>query len=113
MSKIEAVTRRIVGNRRTHRRKRFIYTTTVRNERGQVIFKGKTINLSRAGARLAGFPNGTGPVKGQTVQVEFLVIPKDASRISRVAVKPARIWRIDDREGAFSLAVKFEREFPE
>jgi len=113
MSKIDALTRQLVGNRRTRRRKRFVYDVTVRNETGERIFRGKTVNLSRAGARLEGFPGGKGPSVGQDVLIEFLVIPKDASRTSQVVTRPARIWRLDGGEGAFSLAVKFNREFPE
>jgi len=113
MSKIDALTRQLVGNRRAHHRKRFVYDVTVRDELGERIFRGKTVNLSRAGARLEGFPDGEGPSVGQDVLIEFLVIPKDLSLSPKIATRPARIWRIDGGEGAFSLAVKFEREFPE
>ena len=113
MSKIDALTRQLVGNRRTRHRKRFVYDVTVRNETGERIFRGKTVNLSRAGARLEGFPGGKGPSMGQDVLIEFLVIPKDSSQTSKVVTRSARIWRIDGGEGAFSLVVKFEREFPE
>jgi hypothetical protein len=113
MSKIDALTRQLVGNRRAHPRKRFVYDVTVRNEAGERIFRGKTINLSRAGAHLEGFPSGEGPSVGQDVLVEFLVVPKDSSLTSKIATRTARIWRIDGGEGAFSLAVKFDHELPE
>jgi hypothetical protein len=113
MSKIDALTRQLVGNRRTRRRKRFVYDVTVRSETGERIFRGKTTNLSRAGARLEGFPDGDGPTAGQDVLIEFLVVPKDLSLTSKVVARPARIWRIEGGEGAFSLAVKFDREFAE
>jgi len=113
MSKIEALTRRLAGNRRAHPRKRFVYNVAVRDELGERIFRGKTVNLSRAGARLEGFPDGDGPSAGQDVLVEFLVTPKDLSLTPKIVTRAARIWRMDGGEGAFSLAVKFDREFAE
>lgn len=113
MKKLDALTRKIIGDRRTHRRKRFVYDVTLRDEGGERIFRGKTVNLSCSGARLAGFPCATGPDEGQAVQIEFLVPPKNLTQVSRVAIMPARIWRIDDKEGAFILVVKFDRELPE
>ena len=113
MSKIEALTRQLVGNRRAHQRKRFVYSTTLRDERGEIVFKGKTVNLSCSGARLEGFPTANELSEGQTVQIEFMVTTKDATRPSWAAKLPAQIWRIDDKEGAFTLAVKFDRELPE
>ena len=113
MSKIDALTRRLAGNRRAYHRKRFVYNVTVRDEAGERIFRGKTVNLSRAGAHLEGFPDGNGPSVGQDVLIEFLIVPKDLSLTPKSVAKPARIWRMDGDEGAFSLAIKFDREFPE
>jgi hypothetical protein len=113
MTKLDALTREIIGNRRIRRRKRFVYDVILRDEGGERIFRGKTVNLSCSGARLTGFPCSTGPEEGQAVQVEFLVVPKNLTQVSRVAIMPAQIWRIDDKEGAFTLAIKFDRELPE
>jgi hypothetical protein len=109
MNALQSFARRIVGNRRRHKRKPIIYRTTLVDELNQVLFQGKTLDISRSGARIFGLPSGSGPVINQLVKAEFLVIPREAAKRAFKASVPAYICRIEDREDDFILAIKFNQ----
>jgi len=110
LNRLESLTRHVVNDRRRHRRRRHTYDTLVRGTEDQtVVFRGRTINLSRSGTKVAGLPVSVGPTLGQAVRVEFLLIPKDYSKVERRAIITGRIWRIEEREDGMTLAVKFDR----
>jgi hypothetical protein len=110
MSKLEVLTRRVVGNRRRNDRKRRVLDVTIRDAANHVLFHGKTINVSRTGARMTGLPATVGVTLGQRVCVEFLVLPKDEARLARRVAVTAVIWRIEEMPDEYNLAVKFDRE---
>ena len=58
-----------------------VYKTTLTNEVNQVLFQGKTLDISRSGARIVGLPVGTGPAMNELVVTEFLILPKVYSSI--------------------------------
>ncbi|MCX5685208.1 MAG: PilZ domain-containing protein [Planctomycetota bacterium] len=109
MNVLQSFARRIVGNRRRHKRKPIVYKTTLVDELGQSLFQGKTLDISRSGARIIGLPYGPGPALNQLVKAEFLVIPREASKRAFKASVPAYICRIEDNEDDFILAIKFNQ----
>ena len=112
MSKLEALTRRVVGNRRRHPRRRQSYDTIVRDEHYQEIFHGRTLDISKSGAKLSGFPDGNGVRRGQQIRVEFLVVPKDMAKVAQRVPVSAQIIRVEEKEDDFILAVRFDRMLP-
>ncbi len=103
---------RLLGNRRQYKRLRQKYDTLVRDSMGDIVFRGKTIDISRGGAQIAGLPVLLGVEAGQKVRVEFLVMPKDLQKTSKRFGAAAIIWRVDEKEDSFTIAVKFEQELP-
>jgi hypothetical protein len=109
MNALQSFARRIVGNRRRHKRKPMVYRTTLVDELNQVLFQGKTLDISRSGARVIGLPSGTGPILNELVRADFLVIPKKASQRAFKASVPAYVCRIEDSDDDFILAIKFNK----
>ena len=108
MNALQSLARRIVGNRRQHKRKAMVYKTTLTNEVNQVLFQGKTLDISRSGARIVGLPVGEGPAMNELVVTEFLILPKDASKRAFKAAVPAYVCRIQENDD-FVVAVKFNQ----
>ena len=114
LKKLDALTRHLVGDRRRHRRRRHIYDAVIRrNERSPVLFRGKTTNVSRSGVRMRGLPVGRGPAIGQTVRVELLLIPKNLNETEQRAIITGRVFRIEEKEKDYLVAVKFDRPLPD
>jgi c-di-GMP-binding flagellar brake protein YcgR len=113
MPSLESLTRHIMNNRRRHRRKHFVYDTLVRDETNQIIFRGKTADLSQSGARMIGLPVSTGAREGQAAQVEFLILPRDITQEVHRMTIAARIVRVSETEDSYSLGVRFDRELGE
>jgi hypothetical protein len=109
LEKLTALTRHISNDRRVRRRHHVVLDVTVRDEGGNAVFRGKSINISNTGAKITGFPTNTDFVRGQAVRVEFLVMPKDVTESSRRKPIRARIVRIEEKEDDFLLAVRFEK----
>jgi len=105
---LDSITRLLGKNRRRHVRHRRKYDTIVRDEGWREVFRGKTLDVSCGGARIAGFPAATGVHSTQKVTIEFLLIPKDEARVAERASVPGHIIRVDEREDAFILAVEFD-----
>jgi len=105
---LEAIARLFTRNRREHTRHRRKYDTIVRDEGWREVFRGKTLDISCGGARISGFPAATGVHGGQKVTLEFLLVPKDVAQVAERAPVASRIIRVDEREDAFVLAVKFD-----
>jgi hypothetical protein len=113
MSKLEGLTRRVVGNRRRHERKRRIYEVVIRDGTNRILFRGKTVNVSRSGARMTGMPATVGANLGQRVCAEFLILPKDVARIAKRVAVAATVWRIEEFPDEYNMVVQFERELPD
>lgn len=114
LSKLEALTRHWIGDRRRHQRRRHTYDVIVRrNERSSALFRGKTTNLSRSGARMRGLPVGCGPAMGQAVRLEFLLIPQNLNEIERRAIITGRVFRVEEKEDDYLVAVKFDQPLPD
>jgi hypothetical protein len=109
---LKALTRLFTDNRRRHQRLRRKYDTLVRDEGWREVFHGKTLDISRGGARIMGFPKGRGVLDGQKVTIEFLIIPKDITQVAQRAPVPGRVVRVMEREDEFLLAVKFDESLP-
>jgi hypothetical protein len=109
MTRLKALSRHVVGNRRRHRRIRHAYDTTLLGETNKALFRGKTINLSRSGAKIAGLPVGVGVVLGQWVRVEFLILPKDPAQVVKRMTVCGHVWRIEELLDQFNVAVRFTR----
>jgi len=109
---LETLTRLFTSNRRRHNRLRRKYDTIVRDDGWREIFHGKTLDVSRGGAKVMGFPKGTGVHESQKVTVEFLLIPKDVTVVAQRAPVHGRVIRVDEREDEFVLAVKFDSILP-
>jgi len=110
LRKLKGVARRLVGNRRQRPRKHFVYDTVLRDEKTHVVFRGKTTDLSRSGARLTGFPDAKGLVLDQAVHVEFLLLPKDVTKVAKRPSVNARVWRVEEFEDRYIVAIRFDRE---
>jgi len=108
--KIANLARRLATSRRHQPRLRYTYDTVLRDENDRVIFHGKSTDLSRSGARLTGFPAEKGVALGQVVKAEFLILPKDAAKVvERISVR-ATVWRVEENEEDYVVALKFEHE---
>jgi hypothetical protein len=112
MGTIEALRRSLMDNRRHRPRRRFVYETVLYDDCENVLFRGKTSNLSLSGARLVGLPVGVGVTLGQAVRVEFLVLPKDLEDMPRRIAVRAHIWRVEEEEDSYTLGLKFVEELP-
>jgi hypothetical protein len=113
MSGIDSLLRRVVSNRRRHRRRHITYEVDLKNERNQVVFRGRTADISRSGARLCGLPTNDGATEGQRVLVEVTVPPRDPSGPMQRLSLPACIIRIEETVDSFAVAVTFDRELAE
>ncbi|MBM4020337.1 MAG: PilZ domain-containing protein [Planctomycetes bacterium] len=109
MSALKSLTRRLVGNRRRFARLARQYQAVLLNERNQVLFRGRTANVSRSGARLLGLPVGVGLSLGQWVRAEFLVAPRKQTQTAIKAAVGAHVWRIEEHEDRYIVALKFTR----
>jgi hypothetical protein len=110
MPTLEGLLRQVVSNRRRHRRRRIVYETDLKNDRNQVIFRGKTVDISRSGARLVGLPINTGAQEGQVVLAEITVPPQELTGpIQRLCLK-VRILRIDETDDSYAIAIIFDKE---
>jgi len=110
---LESLAQLFTNNRRLHRRQRRKYDTIVRDEGWREVFHGKTLDVSRGGARLSGFPKATGVFNGQAVTVEFLLVPKDVTIVAQRAPVHGRVVRVYERNGETMLGIKFDRSLPE
>jgi hypothetical protein len=109
MNALKSITRHIMGNRRSFPRKQLSYRTVLVNEMHLPLFQGHTVNISRSGARLSGVPVNGGVAMGQWVRVEFLVIPKQLKEKAIKAAVGAHVWRVEERDGEYIVALKFTR----
>jgi len=113
LNKLEALTRHLVGDRRRHRRRRHTYDVVIRqDERSPVLFRGRTINVSRSGVKMRGLPVGRGPEMGRVVRVELLLIPKNLNETEQRAILTGRVFRVEEKEDDYLVAVKFDRPLP-
>ena len=110
---LESLSNLFSDNRRLHRRQRRKYDTVVRDEGWREVFHGKTLDVSRGGAQLSGFPKATGVFEGQVVTVEFLLVPRDVTIVAQRAPVHGRVVRVQERYGETLLGVKFDRSLPE
>lgn len=113
LDKLEGLTRHVMNNRRTQRRRRVEYDAVVRDLANQIIFRGRTRNICEGGVKVHGLPVGNGVEAGQRVRVEFLVLPKDAGQIARRPTFSGCIVRVEDREHDYNIAVAFDRPYEE
>lgn len=113
IEKIEGLTRHVMNNRRTQRRRRVEYDAVVRDPANQIVFRGRTRNISEGGVKIHGLPVGNGVEPGQRIRVEFLVIPRDAGQIARRPTFSGYIVRIEDTKGDCDIAVAFDRPYEE
>ena len=104
---LKALTHRLMRNRRRHPRHPHAYQVLLYSDRGRIVFRGKTGDVSRSGARILGYPVGTGVYEQQEVRISFLLIPKDADRPAKRAAVYARIRRVSDNGAAVALGVQF------
>jgi hypothetical protein len=88
------------------------YDTIVCDEIGREVFRGFTTDLSRSGARIAGFPAGLGISEGQQVRVEFLLLPKDCTKVANRAPVTGRVVRVEETADRSTVAVAFHRPLP-
>jgi len=109
MGALESLTRCIVGNRRRHKRKPLVYKTTLVNELDQVLFQGKSMDLSCSGARIKGLPSGDGPKVNHLVRVDFLVIPRDSAKRAFKASVTGYVCRVEEVDDDTIVAVKFNQ----
>ena len=107
------LTRHVVGDRRNNRRQRIKYDTVVRDEGGNEVFHGYTVDVSRTGTKLRGFPSRTGVFEGQNITVEFLLVPKEVDKIAQRVPVAAYVVRVEEREDEYVLAVTFKRPMAE
>ena len=105
----ETLSQLFTNNRRQHRRQRRKYDTVVRDEGWREVFHGKTLDVSRGGAKLRGFPKSKGVFEGQRVTVEFLLVPKDITIVAQRAPVKGRVVRAQEQDGATLLGIKFDR----
>ncbi|MFO8013191.1 MAG: PilZ domain-containing protein [Phycisphaerae bacterium] len=106
---LESLTQLFTNNRRQHRRQRRKYDTIVRDEGWREVFHGKTLDVSRGGAKLRGFPRSKGVFDGQAVTVEFLLVPKDISAVAKRAPVRGRVVRVQEQDGETLLGIKFDQ----
>jgi len=111
LKKLEDYTRHLLNDRRDIRRRRVDYDAVLRDEASQLIFRGRTKNISSSGVKLHGLPVGLGLETGQRVRVEFLVIPRDAGQVARRPTFTGCIVRIDDNDGDYNVAIAFDEPY--
>jgi hypothetical protein len=105
--------RHLSANRRRHRRKCRKYDMAITAADGRTVFRGRSLDLSKGGARVAGLPHNTGVVVGQAVRVEFTIVPGDCGENLHWLRLPGRISRFEERNGEFIVAVQFEDPLPQ
>ena len=106
--KLEAMTRHMMGNRRRAPRLKRRFDVLIHDEHGREVFRGQTLDISSTGTRIRGFPQDIGVCWGQNVSVNFLIIPKEKHEASQRIPVAGRIARVDEMDGDFLLAVKFD-----
>ena len=109
MNVIQTLARLVRRNRRRFDRKPLVYETVLMDDQRQILFRGKTTDISRGGARVTGLPVGTGVVPTQIVRVEFLVVPKKLSQKAIRAATDALVRRLEEHEDHYVVALKFTR----
>jgi hypothetical protein len=102
--------RHVVDNRRRHRRNHRVFDVIIRDERNQILFRGKTRDVSKSGAKLAGLPVHTGLCEGQLVVVDIQIPPKVAGEGIQHLVMAARVMRVDETNESYTAGVRFDRE---
>jgi hypothetical protein len=112
MNLAETLLWKAAGNRRHHDRKRWVHSVTLLDKNQKVVFRGKTINLSRTGAKLAGFPAKEGLVLDQKVHARFALVPKDRLQPMKSVGMDAAICRVEQHEDDFAVAIKFVQPLP-
>jgi len=105
--------RYLSANRRRHSRKRRKYDIAITTADGHTVFRGRSLDLSKGGAQVAGLPHNTGVVVGQAVRVEFTIVPGDCGENLHWLRLPGRISRFEERNGEFIVAVQFEDPLPQ
>ena len=110
---LETLARLFTNNRRQHHRQRRKYDTIVRDEGWREIFHGKTLDVSRGGSKLSGFPKATGIFEGQPVTVEFLLVPKDVTVVAQRAPVHGRVVRVQERSSEILVSIKFDKTLPD
>ena len=106
---LDALTRHLSSNRRRARRQRRKYDTIIRDESWREVFRGQTVDVSQTGAKLAGFPAQTGIHEGQSITLEFLLIPRNVDQIARRVPVPSQVVRVEERGDDYIVAVRFEK----
>jgi len=109
MNAIETLARLVMGNRRRYSRKPLVYETILMDDQRQILFRGKTTDVSRGGARVTGLPVGTGVFPSQVVRVEFLVVAKKLSQRTIRAAAEATVWRVEEHVDQYIVALRFTR----
>jgi hypothetical protein len=108
MPAIDNLLRRVVNNRRRQPRKHRVFDVVVRSERGMILFRGKTVNISQSGARLAGLPTDMGLCEGDRILVEITVPPRGGSVSIRRITTVGRVIRVEESPDIFAVGVRFE-----
>jgi c-di-GMP-binding flagellar brake protein YcgR len=110
---LESIARRLLENRRLHRRHHKKYTVTIRDNQERAVFRGTVKDISRGGANLDGLPLGHGLAEGQEVLVDFLLLPADQQMQAQWATFPAWVCRVEESPEQFRVAVKFAQPMPD
>ena len=105
--------RHLSANHRRHPRKCRKYDTAITTADGRTVFRGRSLDLSKGGARVAGLPHNTGVVVGQAVRVEFTIGTGDHGESLHWLRLSGRICRFEERNGEFIVAVQFEGLLPQ
>jgi hypothetical protein len=113
MPTLDGLLRQMVSNRRRHRRRHIVYEIDLKNDHNQMIFRGKTSDISRSGAKLVGLPMTAGAQDDQSVLVEITVPPQEVTGPMQRLYLTARIIRIDETEDSYTVAVLFDKELSE
>ena len=106
---LEALARHLSSNRRRAHRQRRKYDTIIRDESWREVFRGRTVDVSQTGAKLAGFPARTGVHEGQNVTLEFLLVPKNVDQIARRVPVHSEVVRVEERADDYIVAVRFDK----
>jgi hypothetical protein len=113
LAKLDAVRRHVVGNRRRYPRKHLVYDVVLRDKFDEIIFQGKTFNLSRAGVGMTGLPVGHGVAVGQGVWVEITVIPKQITQVASKMKVFGYIRRAEEGPETCNVGIKFHHPLPD
>ncbi len=109
IDKLEGYTRHLVGNRRNDPRRRVRLEAIVRDEgSNQIVFRGRTRDLSTGGCRILGLPVGLGVTFGQRVHVELVIPPKSDSGLTRKPTLSGFICRVIDDDAEYFISVAFD-----